>query len=96
MNETTNLPGTPAMTQVDQLRVARHRGSGSDAVIQLLAGDRAALPAEHAVDVLVVSAFPNSYTPNPETLFESQNARGLDMREVRLRIDEDERRHLGC
>lgn len=96
MSETTKLQGTPAMTLIDQLHVARNRGSGSDAVIQLLAGDLAALPAEHAVDALVVSAFPNSYTPNPGTLFESLNARGLDMREVALRIDEDERRHLGC
>ena len=96
MNETIKLPGTPAMTLVDQLRVARHQGNGSDAVIQLLAGDLAALPAEHAVDALVVSAFPDSYTPDPGTLFESLNARGLDMRKVALRMAEDERRHLGC
>jgi hypothetical protein len=84
------------MQIIDQLRVPRGRGTRHDAVIQLLAGDLAAIPAEHAVDALVVSAFPNSYTPNEGTLFESLYERGLDMRQVALRKQEDERNRLGC
>jgi hypothetical protein len=46
--------------------------------------------------VLVVSAFPGSYTPNPGTLFESLFRKGLDMRAVATRKAEDERARLGC
>jgi hypothetical protein len=84
------------MKIIDQLLVPRNRGVGDVAAIQLLAGDLAAIPLEHAVDALVVSAFPNSYTPNQGTLFEGLYEGGLDMRQVALRKQEDERSHLGC
>ncbi|MBL8394837.1 MAG: toll/interleukin-1 receptor domain-containing protein [Candidatus Accumulibacter sp.] len=84
------------MRMIDRLLVVRRRGDGQTASIELLAGDLAALPAEHAVDALVVSAFPDSYTPNPGTLFESLYDRGLDMRQVARHKQEDERAHLGC
>lgn len=84
------------MNLVDQFHVGRASGSRPPAVIQLLAGDVAAIPAEHAVDALVVSAFPDSYTPDPGTVFESLHRHGLDMRDVAGRKAEDERPHLGC
>src|SRR5687768_3818279 len=84
------------MEVIDQLLVPRFRGRSGNATLQLISGDLAAIPPEHAVDVLVVSAFPNSYTPNRETLFESLYKRGLDMREVAARKQEDERARLGC
>ena len=84
------------MEIIDQMLVPRNRGTGVAATIQLLVGNLAAIPLEHAVDALVVSAFPNSYTPNRGTLFDALYQRGLDMREVALRKQEDERSHLGC
>lgn len=84
------------MRVLDQLTVARRHGSGAPAIIELLEGDLSALPPEHAVDALVVSAFPNSYTPNPGTLFEDLFARGLDMQEVAQSKEEDQRSRLGC
>ena len=84
------------MKVVDQFRVSRRAGTGEAAVIQLVAGDLAAIPAEHAVDALVVSAFPNSYTPDRGTVFASLWKRGLDMRDVAGRKEEDDRTHLGC
>ncbi|MCM8612885.1 toll/interleukin-1 receptor domain-containing protein [Accumulibacter sp.] len=84
------------MRIIDELPVQRQRGGEPDACIQLLAGDLAAIPAAHAVDALVVSAFPDSYTPNPGTLFRSLFERGLDMREIARQRAEDERVRLGC
>jgi len=84
------------MELIDQWPVPRQADLRRFASIQLLAGDLTALPSEHAVDALVVSAFPDSYTPNRGTLFASLYAKGLDMRDVAARKDEDERAHLGC
>src|SRR4051812_21886793 len=84
------------MKIINRLVVPRRHGTGPAATIELLQGDLSAIPSEHAVDALVVSAFPNSYTPNPGTLFEDLFARGLDMRDVAARKEEDERERLGC
>jgi hypothetical protein len=84
------------MQIIDQLWIPRLRGGRPPATIQLLAGDLAAIPPEHAVDALVVSAFPNSYIPNYGTLFASLFERGLDMRHVAADKQEDERGRLGC
>lgn len=84
------------MDFIDRLRVQRRRGTDSPATIELLRGDLSAIPPEHAVDALVVSAFPNSYTPNPGTLFDHLLRRGLDMREVAQQKQEDQRERLGC
>ena len=84
------------MRVLDQFTVARRRGTGAPAIIELLEGDLSAIPPEHAVDALVVSAFPNSYTPNPGTLFEDLFEHGLDMQEVARSKEEDLRSRLGC
>ncbi|EXI73027.1 MAG TPA: toll/interleukin-1 receptor domain-containing protein [Candidatus Accumulibacter phosphatis] len=84
------------MEIIDEFPVRRRHGDGPDARIQLLTGDLAAIPPAQAVDALVVSAFPNSYTPNPGTLFRSLFERGLDMREIAHQKEEDERVRLGC
>lgn len=39
-----------------------NRPSGN-AVIQLIHGDLSAISADHAVDIMVVSAYPNNYDP---------------------------------
>jgi TIR domain-containing protein len=84
------------MRLIDQFSVPRHRGTQPAATVELLQGDLSAIPAEHAVDALVVSAFPNSYTPNRGTLFEALLARGLDMQDVARHKQEDQRSRLGC
>jgi len=84
------------MELVDELRVPRNTGARPDATIQLLAGDLATLPPEHAVDVLVVSAFPGNYDPIRGTLVGGLFERGLDMRDVARHKEEDERMRLGC
>ncbi|MGE3507460.1 MAG: TIR domain-containing protein [Vicinamibacterales bacterium] len=84
------------MRLIDQFHVDRRRGSAVPAAIELLQGDLSVIPAEHAVDALVVSAYPDSYTPNPGTLFEDLLARGLDMQDVARAKDEDQRSRLGC
>jgi hypothetical protein len=81
---------------IDRLVVPRRHGTEAAATIELLHGDLSAIPSEHAVDALVVSAFPNSYTPYPGTLFEDLFERGLDMREVAASKQEDQRDRLGC
>lgn len=84
------------MRVIDRFTVARRHGSGAPATIELLQGDLSAIPADHAVDALVVSAFPNSYTPSPGTLFEDLFHRGLDMEDVARHKEEDVRARLGC
>lgn len=85
------------MDFIDRIQVRRLRGEHRPAVIQLLHGDLAAIPEQYAIDVLVVSAFPNSYTPNPGTLFASLNQQGLDMQKIAAQgKEEDQRDHLGC
>jgi hypothetical protein len=84
------------MDVIDRLTVPRRRGKPAAATIELLRGDLSAIPPEQAVDALVVSAFPNSYTPNPGTLFEALFRRGLDMQKVAQQKQEDQRERLGC
>jgi hypothetical protein len=84
------------MEIIDRFSVSRRRGTETPATIELLQGDLSAMPPEQAVDALVVSAFPNSYTPNPGTLFKDLLARGLDMQEVARHKHEDQRSRLGC
>lgn len=68
----------------------------TDASIQLLYGDLTAIPKEHAVDILIVSAYPGNYTAVPGTLMAALYDKGVyveDMardKEVNL-VDE-----LGC
>lgn len=74
-------------------RVVIPRAEGGDGAIELLVGDLSAIPPEHEVDVLVVSAFPHSYAPAKGTLIAALDRRGvrvddlarnkeIDMREV--------------
>jgi hypothetical protein len=84
------------MELIDRWHVKRLRGDQPPADIELLQGNLADIPAAHGVDALVVSAFPDSYTPNAGTLFEALKERGLDMRTVARNKQVDERKHLGC
>ncbi|HRO47938.1 toll/interleukin-1 receptor domain-containing protein [Agriterribacter sp.] len=65
-------------------------------VIQLLLGDLSAIPKEHAVDILVVSAFPNDYTPLEGSLFLALQKKGLFVRALAANKEMDLVAQLGC
>ncbi|MFT3701070.1 MAG: toll/interleukin-1 receptor domain-containing protein [Agriterribacter sp.] len=81
------------MELLAQINIPRSNGN---AVIQLLLGDLSAIPAEHAVDILVVSAFPNDYTPLKGSLFLALKERGLSMKELAANKKTDLVPQLGC
>ena len=62
------------MKLLSQINIQRTQGS---TVVQLLQGDLSDMPAEHATDILVMSAFPGDYTALPGSLI-------LDRKSTRL------------
>lgn len=82
------------MRLIDTLRVPRNEGV---AEIQLLVGDLSAIPAEHSVDALVVSAFAGDYTPVPNTLIGAlYEKRGLWVSELATDKEVDLRDVSSC
>jgi len=69
---------------------------GGLASIQLLYGDLSSISSEHEVDLLVVSAFPNDYTPVNGTLIGALDAKGLSMNDIAEEKETDLRMQLGC
>lgn len=67
-----------------------------EAIIQLFHGDLSALPPEHAVDVMIVSAFPNNYEPIPGTLVAAIANKGVSWEELASNKASDMRMQLGC
>jgi hypothetical protein len=59
--------------------IERH---GTERVIELLYGDIAHLPADHHVDVVAVSAFPDDYTPAPGTVLQALHQNGVSVRQL--------------
>jgi len=66
------------------------------AEIQLFRGDLSAIPDEHEVDLLIVSAFPDDYTPNPGSVIGSLYERGLSVEEMATDKLTDLRSQLNC
>lgn len=81
------------MRLLSQLEI---QNANNVAVIQLLHGDLSALPPEHAVDIMVVSAYPGNYEPAPHTLVSALFEGGLDMYELARNKDVDLSTQLGC
>ena len=61
--------------------------------IELLQGDLAHIPPDHAVDVLVVSAFPNDYLATRGSLIGALHRAGLSLSDL-SRDKQDDLRHL--
>ncbi len=81
------------MKLLSQITIHREQ---NDAAIQLLQGDLTEIPGEHAVDILVVSAYPNSYEPVPKTLMAALFNKGIIVGEMAKNKEIDLRAQLGC
>lgn len=72
------------------------RPGRTQAVIQLLQGNLTELPADHAADILIVSAYPGSYVPVPKTLIAGLYDKGIDVAKMAKDKEIDLRDQLGC
>jgi hypothetical protein len=61
--------------------VVRH--TAGDKYIKLYQGDLAAIPKNEAVDLLIVSAFPDDYVPTPTSLIGALYRRGISVAKTR-------------
>lgn len=81
------------MKLLSEIKVRNNQNKVS---IQLLQGDLTAIPPEHAVDILVVSAYPNSYEPYPNTLMAALYNKGIKVGDMAKNKEIDLRPQLGC
>jgi hypothetical protein len=68
----------------------------SSKTIDLLLGDLAAIPPEHAVDLLALSAFRGDYTPTPSSLIGGLAAKGLSVARLAEVPEQDLRDSYSC
>jgi hypothetical protein len=69
---------------------------GDDKHIEIYEGDLTNMTPDEAVDVLVVSAFPNSYLPLKGTLMAALDKKGISLRELSQRKAFDLRENFSC
>jgi hypothetical protein len=81
------------MRLIDMIEV---QSGGVTRRIELLQGDLTAIPAEHAVDVLVVSAFPNDYVPTSTSLVGALLGKGVSVYDLAQNKAVDLRRAFSC
>jgi hypothetical protein len=81
------------MQLLSQIEIQRTQGN---TVIQLLQGDLSAIPAEHAVDILAMSAFPGNYVALKGSLIRALLDRGLSVEAIAQEKEVDLRSMLDC
>lgn len=81
------------MQLLSQININRSQGSTA---IQLLQGDLSAIPAEHATDILVMSAFPGDYKALPGSLIKALEDKGLSVETLAQDKETDLRTQLNC
>lgn len=81
------------MQLLSQINIQRTQGN---TVIQLLQGDLSAIPAEHAVDILAMSAFPGTYIALKGSLIDALDEQGLTMEVLAQEKEVDLRKQLDC
>ena len=64
--------------------------------IQLFQGDLTEIPKEHSVDILIVSAFPNDYTPTSHSLIGALYRKGVSVFELAKDKEIDLRDNFSC
>jgi TIR domain len=67
------------MQLLSEIIIERYPGKS---VVQLLQGDLTAIPKEHSSDILVISAFPNDYTPLPGSLMHALYQKGINVADM--------------
>jgi hypothetical protein len=78
---------------VDSITV---RYQGNERFVMLFVGDLAYIPEQEAVDVLIVSAFPDDYTPTRSSLIGALARRGVSVAEFARDKEVDLRRFSSC
>jgi len=81
------------MQLIDQILVT---SAGQERSIALYVGDLAAIPACEAVDLLVVSAFPNDYLPTPTSLIGALQHAGVSVGDLAAAKEVDLRKFSSC
>jgi hypothetical protein len=69
---------------------------GKDKRIELCHGDLTSLVAEEEFDLLIVSAFPDDYTPTPSSLIGALNRKGLSVESLARDKEIDMRKNYSC
>lgn len=67
---------------MERLETITVRDGSKDRTIELAAGDLMDLAPPDRVDVLIISAFPDDYTPTPGSLIGALAARGISVGEL--------------
>lgn len=81
------------MKQIDSIAV---QVQSQTKFIKLYVGDLSRIPADEAVDLLVVSAFPNDYLPTPTSLIGALHRVGVSVTELSSNIACDLRSFSSC
>ncbi len=81
------------MNLLSQITIQR---PGDDPQIQLLLGDLTTIKKQHAADILVISAYPGSYIPVPNTLMAALYNKGVNVGELAKDKEINLLDQLGC